>query len=335
MRHFPAPGALALLSLVACSEPAPTDEQPDWELLHEGLEYTLFSIWGTDTNDLWTVGADIGDGSTVLHFDGEVWTKLDTGTTGTLWWVSGRGDDVWMSGEGGLVVRYRRSEDSFEAQPSLGENTIWGVLPLSENEVWAVGGTFEGTGSGVIYRYDGDEWALVDDVPEEAQSSPFFKVWGPAGDDLWFVGFSPVVLHFDGKEFEVLPTPTGGPLRTIHGNDSFVAAVGGLVDGLLVEGHNGELSDVTPDIVEVLNGVWVTETERALAVGNAGTIYNRNSDGEWSIVPNVPETFNDYHAVFVDASGHEWAVGGKIIAPPYDEGMLAHRGPEVSAQIDD
>src|SRR5262245_27379216 len=70
----------------------------------------LLAVWGTSDSDVFIVGSDDGAGPVVLHWDGAAWARLDTETTGDLWWVwSDGGDVVWMVGDGARVLTYTRS----------------------------------------------------------------------------------------------------------------------------------------------------------------------------------------------------------------------------------
>jgi hypothetical protein len=111
--------------------------------------------------------------------------------------------------------------------------------------------------------------------------------------------------------------------------DDSVAAVGGSVSGLLVELEGDKLADVTPEDMPQMNGVWVEPNGDAIAAGFGGFIYERKG-GEWRDVIDAPFTTSDYHAVFVDAEGGQWAVGGQVTVPPYSSGMLAYKGRGVS-----
>ncbi len=308
------------------SEAGPPADAP-WEMVFEDRESALFSVWGTTGDDVWVVGSDAGDGPLVLHYDGESWEAKDTGASGDLWWVSGHGNDVWMSGSDGLVLRYSVEDEQFEEFEMEKPITVYGIFPVATDDVWAVGGGFGAEVSTAIYRYDGQQWSEVD-VPGDAEQ-PYFKVWGRSSEDLWVVGFGTEALHRVGEDWEVVPVPTEQRLFTVHGNDDYVAAVGGNIAGLLLEEDDGEWRNVTPENMPQMNGIWVPADGDAIAAGSGGFIYERK-DGEWRDIEDVPLTAWDYHAVFIDDDGGQWAVGGLVAAPPFTAGMLAHRGVEVS-----
>ncbi|MFY0534982.1 hypothetical protein [Nannocystis pusilla] len=150
-----------LISLSACPHPSP--EEGTWEIVEKGLPGALMSVWGSSPEDVWVVGADAGDGPAVKHWNGATWTELDAGSPGHLWWVSGRGDGVWMAGDGGRILRYDREDMSFESWTAPSPERLYGVFPLAEDDVWACGSNEQNT-AGVIWRYDGAAWAAPADL---------------------------------------------------------------------------------------------------------------------------------------------------------------------------
>jgi hypothetical protein len=324
----------ATLAILATQTGCPSSES--FELVFDDLEATLFSVWGEGPDDIWAVGADAGDGPLVLRYDGDVWTRHDTGAAGDLWWVSGRGDDVWMSGDGGLIVRYSRSAGQFELMraPDAEDNlTLFGIFPLAADEVWAVGGVSSAEGRvGRAYRYDGSAWALVEDLPAAANEDPLFKVWGRSREDLWIVGLGEAAFHRGTQGWVTIPTERR--LLTVHGNDDTVVAVGGFASGYIVEAQDGALVDVSPPGVEEMIGVHVEPDGTVVTVGMDGAVWTRK-DGVWAPVRDAPPTPAglDYHAAFVDPAGGLWAVGGALTVAPFNRGILSHRGPAISTEI--
>lgn len=67
----------AAFALVA-SSCAPEVQDTGWRFALEDQPGALLSVAGTGGDDIWIVGADRRDGSgpTVLHYDGERFTKL-------------------------------------------------------------------------------------------------------------------------------------------------------------------------------------------------------------------------------------------------------------------
>jgi hypothetical protein len=319
----------SLISLTACEpDPAP----PEWQRVFSDLDAALLSIWGTGPDDVWVVGADAGAGPAVLHYDGAAWTTLATGQQANLWWVSGHGDDVWMAGEQGLIVRHDRNTGAFEAATTPEPVTLFGILPLASDDVWAVGGDFM-DGRGVVWHYDGTAWT------EDAEATPLltggvlYKIWGERSDRLWVVGQGGISLQRTTEGWATLPVPIERNLFTVHGQGEDVVAVGGSTSGLIVEWTGDAWTDATPAGVPQLNGVWVESDGSAMAVGIEGSVWRRSVEGDWAADEAAPQLFYDFHAGYVDPSGELWAVGGFVIGAPFDRGLLYHYGDELPSTL--
>ena len=326
--------ALALGLTTACNPDDP-DPGPGWGLVFEDLDPALLSVWGGGHDDVWTVGADAGDGPMVLRFDGSDWTRLATQASGNLWWVAGRSDAVWMAGEGGLILRYDRGAEDFEIMTTPESDVImFGVLPVAADDVWAVGGNAL-ENRGVLWHYDGSDW--IEDPEATAllgDTGLLFKIWGESSEDLFVVGAEGVGLRRDSSGWTTTPIPTGRRLFTVHGSGEDVVAVGGFSSGLIVEWDGAEWVDVSPAGVPQLNGVYVEPDGRATAVGIEGSIWRRDAAGQpWRELEGTPPVLWDYHAAYVDPQGDAWAVGGFVISEPYNRGLLSHYGLPVSDAI--
>lgn len=320
--------ALAATFLVACE---PGDEPPTgtWELPLKGLDGALLSVWGRGPADIWTVGADVGDGPNVLHYDGARWTRLTPGTTGSLWWVAGVGDAIWMAGDGGTVLRYDIPANNFEEHPTPTPERLYGILPFSDSDVWAVGANPQAN-AGVIYHFDGSDWSVPPGLtPALTDGLGFFKVWGRSTDDVWIVGDGDAALHWSGGAWERIAVP--GKLFTVHGDGDLVIGVGGSVSGKMVELVAGAATDVTPmGEVYQQNGVYVG-ADATVSVGAEGSVWRRQSDGTWTLDEDTPETPLGYHSVYVDPDGGLWAVGGQLTSEPPTQGILGHFGQPVQS----
>jgi hypothetical protein len=329
-------------TLLACpTEPEPPTDK--WELVHRGLSGALLSVWGTSSTDVWAVGGDAGDGTgpTVIHFDGESWSRRPTGqANGNLWWVFGFEDGpVYMGGEGGMIVRYDPGPagevGDYTLMPTPGTDTVFGIWGASPDDVWAVGGASDSTG-GFAWRLssDTDEWIPEPSLPADVPAvAAIWKVFGTSSSDAWLVGSNGVSLHWDGTALQPGDTGVGTSLFTVHESEGRYAAVGGTASGIIVEYENGAWSNVTPDPAPPgLSGVVLGADGFGVAVGSFGAVYSRSADAGW-----VEEQldFNlglSLHGAWIDDTGCVWAVGGQVYTPPFDDGLLIHRGPSIPSE---
>jgi len=320
----------AIVMGLGCEPDPGTPGGRRWDHVFVDLPAALLGVWGSSGNDVFAVGADVGDGPWVLHWNGSAWKRLATGATGGLWWVSGTtaSGPVWMSGEAGLVLRHDRASGRFDKIAGVPANvTLFGIFETG-GEVFAVGGETSGSSgsSGHVYKLTGEAFVEDATVPSEAKSAgQLFKVWGRSPTDLWVVGLGNKMLHRDGSGWKVIDTPSGRRLFTVHGNDTIAVAVGGFATGLVVEATGTSVSDVTPPAAKQFNGVWVDREGGVVAVGVEGTVMERRGS-VWKSPSGLPGTLDDYHAVYVDPDGGVWAVGGFLVVEPQKKGMLLHYG---------
>ena len=138
-------------------------------------------IWGSAHDDIYAVG----DSGTILHFDGDTWSELESGTTAGLYGVWGSSPtDVYAVGETGTVLHYDGIAWSEMATgTTAGLLGVWGS---SATDVYAVGET------GTILHYDGVSWSAV----ESGTDVDLYGVWGSSGTNVYAVGGQGTILHY-------------------------------------------------------------------------------------------------------------------------------------------
>jgi hypothetical protein len=264
----------------------------------------------------------------VLHYDGQNWKRLHTGSTGELWWISIVPIDgaFYLAGSNGKVLRHTLVSGVFERLITPGSETVFGVWGTTGENLWAVGGDLdnENTG-GFVWRFDGTQWSVIDLSTIVPGGLPtLYKVWGRSADDVYVVGRLGLILHFDGSTWSRANTDTTRTLFTVNGDASQVIAVGGFGDAVIEELAGGSFVNRAPDGASQLNGIFFAPSGEPVAVGNAGTFARRTESG-WQVQSTAFTTSWDFHATWVDAEGGVWAVGGNL-ASALNEGMLAYMG---------
>lgn len=333
---------LSVAVLAACSS-ATTPLERSWSTLIESPDAALMSVHGSSPDDVWIVGADRGEGPLVLHWDGNGWERKATGHSGDLWWVQAHADgSVYMSGSGGLVLRYQ--DDVFErlSTPGLPESVVFGVWASSPSDLYAVGTTTDAQ-SGFLWHFDGQsfrELPLPEGLALDASSSPpgLFKVWGRASDDVWIVGARGTILRGDAvRGFAIVAAGEADDdtFFTVHGNERDVAIVGGLTNGILLEDHGAGLVTSTPPGAGMLQGVWLANDHTLYAAGIAARVFERGPDDTaWrDISSDYP--VQSLHSVWADPDGGLWTVGGNVLTTRLDEGAALYAAPPgtVSSRV--
>ena len=324
-----------LVLLVGCGDAVDTGdsaqvEADPWEALLVERPGVLLSVWGRSADDVWTVGADGGEGPEVHHWDGHAWTSPALAVSGDLWWVTGTDDDtLWMSGSEGKLLRFAQSQGEATAVETDTSATLFGVWGPSDDLVYAVGAVLDGGDEevGVVLR-------VVDGIAEPVRDLPatvdpaemYFKVWGTSASELWVVGDRGSLLHFDGSAWSRTALPDQPRLVTLSGSSSEdLVVVGGAASGLIYQREGAAWRDVSPAASLPLNGVFVRSDGSASAVGMSGATYERVG-GAWARLA-YPDTAWDWHGAWIDEQGRTYAAGGDFFG--LSRGALYRHDPAV------
>jgi hypothetical protein len=299
----------------------------------EHLPAAVLSISGRSPTDVYAVGGDPNDGRgpLVLQYDGGGWRRLDSGATGALWWISVTpiDGDFYMVGEGGLILQFDPSDGQFTRHTTPDDTaTLFGIWGTAANDLWAVGGGAQQ--QAVVWRFDGMMWTVQDvsNIVPQGVPTTLNKVFGRAANDIFAVGETGVILHFDGVAWSLVPSGVSTQLFTIHGGGSVLAAVGGFQEGQILERNDsGSFISRAPSGTPRLNGVFVPPSGDAVAVGISLAVAARSASG-WTLVDEGTDPLlRDFHAVWIDSEDGIWAVGGDLGF--LTDGVLAYGGPQT------
>ena len=344
---------LCLVGLILVGCPAeqvtPAAATAKWQVVFQDgavLKGAILSVWGTASDDVWLVGAKDPavktNRPTALRLTGKSWSKIDVAAPGAdLWWVAGLpAGDVWMAGTQGTIARWHRATGKVEVQATPDKRPLFGILPVSQTEIWAVGGDVncKGPACGAIWRSDGQSWTVAN-VPAELldKSSQWFKIWKHKGN-IFVVGSwqddskSGAILKYDGTTWSSVSSDNNRTLFTIHGDSTRTD----LPNCFAVGGSNtGDITEMQADgswkryaeasKLPMLNGIRVPAKGNPVAVGSGGAVYERKT-GKWVARTDLPDVFDDFHSVWIDPDGAIWAVGGQIIGIPQTSGLVARFG---------
>jgi hypothetical protein len=305
---------LAVLALVfPLSQPVSAIDSTDgWEWqnpLPQGND--LCAIWGSSPEDVFAVG----EGGTILHYDGDSWSAMSSPTMAGLCgvWGSSSNDVFAVGGYFGGNNIFHYDGDSWSEMSSPTTSGLLDVWGSSSNDVFAVGS------NGAILHYDGNSWSVMS---SSATDSPLWGVWGSAPNDVFAVGLGSgwvagvgytqsTVLHYDGNSWSSMSSGATNDFSGVWGsssNDAF--AVG--VNGPILHYTGDSWSEMSSPRTNGLLDVWGSSSNDVFAVGYGGTIlhYDGNS---WSSMSSV--TTDALWAVWGTSSDDVFAVGGYGIYP--------------------
>lgn len=309
---FRAMTALGAAILCGCTDP-PAPTTPTWTTPFDASSLGwLLNAWGPSGDDLYAVGGGQSTGL-VMRYDGHAWARVSLGVdVPRLHWIYGFGhDDLTAVGDQGTVVHW--DGHTWAVQPTPTRDPIWGVWGAARNDLWAVGGSGDGTAPPVMLHYDGAAWTSVA-IPTlmRAGVSAFFKVWGTGPDNVYVVGQRGVVLHRTGGAWREELAGVSGDLVSIWGTDpQHILAVGGRGNALVARWDGTSWTARSLDPLPGLNGVWMRTPSAAHAVGVNGTVIRIDLATLTPVEERSPTAF-DLHAVFGDSAGRLTAVGGSL-----------------------
>ena len=110
-------------------------------------------------------------------------------------------------------------------------NFFNGVTAIAPDDVWAVGGRYDGTRRRpLIEHWDGAAWTIIPS-PRVGRFSSLNAVSAVSSNDVWAVGTAPhervLIEHWDGSAWTIVPAPFKGELSDVEAiSDVRVLAVG-------------------------------------------------------------------------------------------------------------
>lgn len=125
--------------------------------------------------------------------------------------------DGWAVGEGGTIIRWDGSSWSIVPSPTKG--CLLSIYMLSPSDGWAVGIPYthgwccgEGVDSGTTIRWDGSSWSTVANPAE----CPLYSVYMLSATDGWAVGHGGIIMKWDGSSWSIVTDPDGGCLFSVY-----------------------------------------------------------------------------------------------------------------------
>jgi hypothetical protein len=176
---------------------------------------TLFGIWGTGDDDLWTVGGSFssaGAKRVIRRLTGGQWVAVDSPaevpaeTTYFKVWGTAA-DNVWIVGDAGVVLHWDGTALVRDARVAGAERFLT-VHGCDAQNVWIVGGTV----AAELRAFDGQTWRSVAAKGAEPLSGVACR-----GGDVIIAGAFAYAARVAGGMTTILPTPTEVGDLIIHG----------------------------------------------------------------------------------------------------------------------
>jgi hypothetical protein len=234
-------------------------------LRYDGTRWTAMldeawmdAIWGASSSQVYGVQT-----RTVRHYDGTTWSETQIPRVGThlmsLWGTSP--NDIYAVGSFDPIMQYDGA--SWNSITELVPNLLVGIWGTSSNDIHMVGNRRPESGS--ILHYDGSELSVAD------VGAHLSAVWGTSSTDAYAVGWSGVILHWDGTDWTEMTSGTSVTLNGVWGTSpSDVYAVGD--SGTILHYDGSGWGEMQSGISTNLYAVWGTSSGDVYAVGEGGVI---------------------------------------------------------------
>ncbi len=257
----------------------------------------LYDVAIISQDDVWAVGQTIPLYQTItMHWDGTSWTRIPTPSpdirNAGLYAVDGvSANDVWTVGDyqdssntyRGLILHWDGSSWTQTAGPPGG---LGGVLAISSDNVWAVGGTTAGLNSQtLVMHWNGTTWNTVTSPSPGDGENHLNSISAVSDNDIWAVGNSydavagrrPIALHWDGSSWMLQDIPFPGRIEllgiaAVGSNDVWAVGNDDYVDGVVLHWDGSSWTSLPdpitdPTAVDILNDVVAISPNEIWAVG--------------------------------------------------------------------
>jgi hypothetical protein len=257
----------------------------------------LHAAWGSSLSDVFVVGW----GGTILHFDGSVWTPMESGVTWSIVAVTGTGpDSVYAAGLDASILHYDGSTWHREPVPAWADRWVTSLWATGDDDLYAAVGSevfhFDGStwsavassggetlrgisgrnscdvvavgDRGVALRFDGSTWSPFGPGPLDT----LFAVWVAPTGEVFAVGRDGVVFQHDLERWTTVFRGTGGSARAVWGSDTGDVYVAGDLGLGVVHFDGSSWTPMASGASQHLNGLWGHGRGAVFAVGIGGTI---------------------------------------------------------------
>ncbi len=264
-----------------------------WAAQASGTPNTLRGTWGSDAGNVWAVG----DGGTILKWDGSTWSAQTSTTTNALRAVWGTAvNSIWAVGDGGTILKFNGT--AWSAQTSGTTNALRGVWSSDANNVWAVGN------GGTILKFNGTAWS----TQTSGITTTLNAVWGNSATSVWAVGDSGTIRKWNGTAWATQTSGTIESLRAIWGTSATSLWAAGTFGTILRSTTGTTWATQTTNTTMDLATIWGPDASNLRAGGDDGTIiFTSNSGSTWATqISNTAQPLNSLRGI--DAN-NVWAVG--------------------------
>ncbi len=280
-----------------------------WVAVPSATTGHLWRIWGHAPDNIVAAGR----WGVALHYDGSTWRRVSpswmTWDIAAVW--SADGNDFFLSGNDGHIVRWNRAADSWVELASGTLESLEALGGTGPEDVWAVGGWTVPT----VLRYDGTAWTPDTSVPR-VDPAGYYSLARRPGGQLVISGRAGGILQREGGSWRPMEGAATYALRSVWGvSPQEVYAMGTAVDDagtsstivLRYDGTSWTLPHWRPRVGS--RDGWSGGDDLVLVHGDDSLHrYDGTAWESWS----VPFLDASLHALWGPSLDDLWAVGGPV-----------------------
>jgi hypothetical protein len=176
-----------------------------WSTMDSGTRQWLYDIWGTDMNTIYAVGAGV-----ILKYNGSTWTHMMIGDEYKSFFTiyGNHENDVYAAGDSKRIYHYNGV--GWTEIKAVEADQIWGIFTAGMH-IFAAGTLVDGHST--TYHFNGLQWVDT----QLPVTTDLWGLWGSSENDLYCVGDSGTIVHFDGHQWHNQSIDENIRLRGIHG----------------------------------------------------------------------------------------------------------------------
>ena len=272
---------------------------------------TIQGMWAQSATDIWAVG----NGATILHYDGTSWTvkPAPLGVSENLYgvWASGP-NNVWAVGAFGRILRYDGNVWTNVTSPAV--LTLFGIWGVSPTDIWAAGDSSTTTSQGTFLHYDGKSWQPITD--KGLGTGQLNSVWADSPNFIYVCGVAGLLARYDGTTWDTITSGTPVNLHAIWGTPGGITA-----STIFAVGDSGTILRIryavdtqwaklpSNGISSTLYGVHGDGSQVLYAVGSGGTVVRADPPYD-KFTPQTSTAQATLLAVRTTTGGISWVGGG-------------------------
>jgi len=245
----------------------------------------ILDVWGSGSDNVYAIIDEVTLGQpNTAHWDGSTWAFEVLVNDNPPSAISGSSPtDIWMVGRHGQLRRYDGTTATEVSQDLLSGSAESGVWTNAADDVWIVG-------NNEVLHFDGAAWEA-----HHIDGDDPTAIWASGHDNVFVVGQSGLVSHWDGATWTAETSGTSEDLLAVWGsapNDVFAAGA----SGIMIHYDGDSWSPQTSGTLEDIASLWGSGADDVYAVAAPNTVLHYVS-GAWT-------------SIDVGATGDVFGVGG-------------------------